>query len=201
MTRWFEDGMTRDLRRWLDKEGELVLREIGVKKDQTIMDFGCGSGNYAIPAAKIVGMKGKVYALDRELSGSWTSEGLEKLIRRVKSLELENIVIMKTSGELKIKLDNNFLDAILVYDVLHHWYFPRFEDRRIVLGEFYRILKPDGFISFYPGDPEIHDEHSEINIVINDIKNSNFQLKNRYSVKVIHEDIIQKGHIMNFTKI
>lgn len=201
MTRWFEGGINSDLRRWLYKEGESVLREVGVKKDQVILDFGCGSGNYAILAAKIVGIKGKVYALDKDLWGSWPSVGLEKLMRRVKSLELKNIVIMKTSGELKIKLDNESLDVILVYDVLHHWYFPRFKDRRILLGEFYRILKPDGFISFYPGDPEIHDNHSELNIIIRDIGNSNFQLKNRYAVKIIHEDTIQKGHIMNFTKI
>jgi len=39
---------------------------MGIKRGQTILDFGCGSGNYANPAALIVGRKGKVYALDKK---------------------------------------------------------------------------------------------------------------------------------------
>ena len=47
-------------KRWLDNHASEVLAEIGVKKSQTVLDFGCGSGTYTIPAAKIVGTDGKV---------------------------------------------------------------------------------------------------------------------------------------------
>lgn len=33
----------------------MVLSELGVKAGQVILDFGCGSGTYTIPAAKLVG--------------------------------------------------------------------------------------------------------------------------------------------------
>jgi len=45
----------------------VVLRAVGVRGGLTVLDFGCGSGNYSIPAAKIVGEKGKVYTLDKYL--------------------------------------------------------------------------------------------------------------------------------------
>jgi hypothetical protein len=41
-----------------------ILREIGLQKGQTMLDYGCGVGVFAIPAARIVGNDGVVYALD-----------------------------------------------------------------------------------------------------------------------------------------
>ncbi len=35
-----------------------------VKEGQTFLDYGCGTGCFVISAARITGMKGKVYALD-----------------------------------------------------------------------------------------------------------------------------------------
>ena len=35
-----------------------------VKEGQTLLDYGCGTGCFVVPAARIVGIKGKVYALD-----------------------------------------------------------------------------------------------------------------------------------------
>jgi len=41
-----------------------VLQKAGIKTGKTVLDFGCGSGTYTIPAAKIAGEEEKVYALD-----------------------------------------------------------------------------------------------------------------------------------------
>ena len=38
-----------------------LLKAVGIKKGQTVLDFGCGEGNYTIPAAKLVKNEGKVY--------------------------------------------------------------------------------------------------------------------------------------------
>jgi len=43
-----------------------ILQRIGIKSGQSVLDFGCGSGTYTIPVAKIVGKQGKVYALDKD---------------------------------------------------------------------------------------------------------------------------------------
>ena len=51
--------------KWLRGHIEEVLTEIGIEENQRVLDFGCGSGAYAIPAAKLVGKKGRIYALDK----------------------------------------------------------------------------------------------------------------------------------------
>jgi len=55
--------MNEKMERWEVKEGVGFLREIGVKPGQIVLDFGCRAGHYTIPAAKIVGNKGIVYAV------------------------------------------------------------------------------------------------------------------------------------------
>ncbi|MFX1590307.1 MAG: 50S ribosomal protein L11 methyltransferase, partial [Promethearchaeota archaeon] len=57
------------LEKWIEKEGEDVLRDIGVKESQKVLDFGCGSGVYSIIASKIVGNSGKIYAIDSDEKG------------------------------------------------------------------------------------------------------------------------------------
>jgi ubiquinone/menaquinone biosynthesis C-methylase UbiE len=191
--------MKNSVEKWLDEYGEEFLRRVGIKRRQTVLDFGCGAGNYTIPAAVIVGKEGRVYALDKERRGFWPSEGLDKLMRRAESRGLENIVVMKTSGEVKIRLEDESIDVVLLYDVLHYYYFPE-EDRRKLLREGYRILKPNGFLSFYPGDPEVSRNSSELETIKREIEDTNFHLESGYTGMIIHENVIQKGHVLKFRK-
>ena len=45
---------------------ERHLQNYGIKENLSILDFGCGRGNYTIRAAQIVGENGKVYAIDED---------------------------------------------------------------------------------------------------------------------------------------
>jgi ubiquinone/menaquinone biosynthesis C-methylase UbiE len=192
--------MRNSVEKWLRDCGEKFLRRAGIQEGCIVLDFGCGSGNYTIPAAAIVGSRGKVYALDKEAKGFWPSEGLDKLIMRARCRKLENIVVMKTSGELEIALEDGSVDVVLLYDVLHQYYFPEGEDRRKLLQEVHRVLRPNGFISLYPGDPEVSGDHSQLEILKMDIKNADFYLQRKLVGTVIHEDVIQRGHIWEFRK-
>ena len=42
-----------------------VLQQVEIRRGQIVLDFGYGPGTYAIPAAKIVGEQGRVYAFDK----------------------------------------------------------------------------------------------------------------------------------------
>ena len=44
-----------------------ILKKAGIERGMTVLDFCCGSGTYTIPAAKIVGEEGKIYALDKDI--------------------------------------------------------------------------------------------------------------------------------------
>ncbi|MBE9483077.1 MAG: hypothetical protein IMY88_05280, partial [Chloroflexi bacterium] len=56
--------MKSAIENWIEEAGEKFLKDIGIKRGQKVLDFGCGSGNYTIPAARIVGEQALVYALD-----------------------------------------------------------------------------------------------------------------------------------------
>jgi ubiquinone/menaquinone biosynthesis C-methylase UbiE len=134
----FGSGRIRDLNVWLDREGEEVLRKIGVRNGQTVLDFGCGRGNYAIPAARIVGEEGRVYALDKN------HRALDKLMQAVESEGL-NITRIDTSGEVEIQLKDESIDVVLLYDVF--WYFPLTDERLPkLLSEVYRVTVDVGLL-------------------------------------------------------
>ena len=164
-----------------------VLEKVGIKKGQIVLDFGCGSGTYTIPAAKIVGKDGKVYALDKD------KKVLAKLMQKAESLGLENMKRIDASEELKIPLEDESVDAVLLYDVFHPYYFSRVEERRKLLGEIYRISKPDAIISVWP-------KHMELTAK-EEIECVNFYFENEYSVTLIHDNKdLEKDEVLNFRK-
>ena len=121
-----------------------VLKKAGFITGKTILDFGCGPGTYTIPAAKIVGEKGKVYALDKD------KKVLSELMQKAESAGLRNLRRIDTSGELKIPLADESVDIVLLYDVFHSYYFSQVADRKRLLEEVYRVSKRDAIISVWP---------------------------------------------------
>jgi ubiquinone/menaquinone biosynthesis C-methylase UbiE len=166
-----------------------LLEEVGIKAGQIVLDFGCGSGTYTVPAARIVGDKGKVYALDKD------SKVLNELMQKAQSAGLRNIDRMETSGELEIGLTDESVDVVLLFDVFHSFYFPKTDDRRRLLIEIRRVMKPSAFlaISVWPNlvEPETEDE----------MKSADFRLE-----KVISEGLgsdnkdLGTRRILNFRK-
>lgn len=164
-----------------------LLEEVGIKAGQVVLDFGCGSGIYTIPAARIVVDKGKVYALDKD------SEVLNELMQKAQSAGLNNIDRVDTHGELRIHLADGSVDVILLFDVLHSYYFPRADDRRKLLAEVHRICKAEARLLVYP-------KHVELT-ARDEIENADFHLVNEYSGTLVHDDRdLQKGQVLIFVK-
>ena len=164
-----------------------ILQRIGIRRGQTVLDFGCGCGTYTIPVARIVGRKGKVYALDKD------KDALGDLMQKADSAHLKNMEIITSSGGPRIELPEESVDVSLLFDVLHHYYFPQMDDRRRLMDEIYRITKTNGFISVWPKhiESEAKDE----------IERANFYLEKEYSGTLIHNNKdIETGRVMNFRK-
>jgi len=164
-----------------------VLERIGIMRGQTVLDFGCGSGTYTIPAAKIVGEQGRVYALDKD------KEALDELMQKAESTGSRNIERMQTSGKLEIDLTDESVDVVLLFDVFHFYYFPQARDRIRLLSEIYRIMKRCAFMSVWPKHMKSGTE--------DDIRNTNFHLEEEVSEILIHnKKELDKGRILNFRK-
>lgn len=91
--------MDNDMEQWEKRQGVIFLKKIGIKIGQTILDFGCRVGHYTIPAAKVVGNEGIVYAVDKE------QQALNELEQKASDLNLNNIRTVNTSGQIQINLE------------------------------------------------------------------------------------------------
>ena len=45
--------MKNNIENYTEERCKEILKRVGIEKGQTVLDFGCGGGNYTIPAAKI----------------------------------------------------------------------------------------------------------------------------------------------------
>jgi len=93
------------------KKNKKMLELGGVKKGATVLDYGCGLGNYSIEAAKIVGESGTVIAAD--ISANML-QGLEK---HISASGLSNVSPVLINSTEDIEASN--FDFILLIDVLH----------------------------------------------------------------------------------
>ena len=178
---------SKETKNWLEKLGEKFLYRIGIKKEQKVLDFGCGIGDYTIPAAKIVGSRGKIYALDKD------GESLEFLMGRAKRYGLKNIKTIKTSGELEIGLKDESIDIALLYDVIHDSYFPEINKRRELLNEVHRILRQNAILSIYP-------KHLTSGEVKREVKKAHFCFEKEFHGKLLHDSCLTKGDVFNFRR-
>jgi ubiquinone/menaquinone biosynthesis C-methylase UbiE len=132
-----------------------MLSEVGIGEGQSVLDFGCGSGTYSIPSARLVGMNGRIYSLDV------SQRALDKLSRKAEMEGLNNIVTLLSSGSVEIPLDNEKLDHVLLIDVLQE-----ISDKETLLKEIHRILKPNGLMTVYP----MHIDYNEVIRLASDVK-------------------------------
>jgi ubiquinone/menaquinone biosynthesis C-methylase UbiE len=178
---------TEEKRMQLESHVLELLENIGVKQGQVVLDFGCGPGTYAIPAARIVGNQGKVYALDKD------REALVDLMHQVEQAALRNVERMDTDGELRIDLPDNTVDTVFLFDVLHSYYLPLRDERRRLLEEVWRICRSGALILVYP-------KHME-STAKDEIEKTSFRFEREYSGTVIHENTnFEQGKILIFRK-
>ena len=113
-----------------------VLKQLKLRKDMIACDFGCGSGGWVIPLAKIL-EEGKIYAIDI------LEEPLSALKGRAKLEKILNVETIRSNVEAKngSKLSDNSCDLVLMTNLLFEC-----DDKKIVLEEGKRVLKPGGRI-------------------------------------------------------
>ena len=109
-----------------------------VKEGQTFLDYGCGTGDFTIPAARIVKTMGKVYALD------YFPRQLEIVEKKSKNEGLTNIKPILSDSQTD--LPDECVDVAWMCDVLHE-----VRERRAVLEELHRVLKGEGVLAIYDG--------------------------------------------------
>lgn len=117
-------------RKWQDPV--VILNDIGLRSGLVFIDVGCGDGFFTLPAARIVGKEGIVYAVDLN------AEAIDLLRQKASREELTNV-----RAEVGTAEDTVFCHAcadIVFYSIVLH----DFRDPSRALLNARTMLKPDG---------------------------------------------------------
>lgn len=130
-----------------------ILKEVGIKPGFHVLDYGCGPGSYLISLAELVGITGKIYALDVN------PLALQRIRKIASKKHLTNVETIHS--DCRTELPDNSVDVVLLYDTYHD-----LKDEEAVLKELHRILKPDGILSF-------SDHHLKEENILEEVASSN----------------------------
>lgn len=114
---------------------EEIVKNIGLEQGMTVVDFGAGTGHYALAAAKLVGESGRVYAVDVQ------KDLLAKIKSEAEKSGLSNLEIIWTDIEKleSTRLADNSVDKTIISNVLF-----QLEVKETIAREAMRILKKGG---------------------------------------------------------
>lgn len=130
-------AMESSLRRLLH-DPEKILRGADVRPGQTVLEVGSGTGFFTIPAARLIGDRGSLIAMEP------LSTYVERLTDKVKSAGLHNVRIVRRDA-LNSGLEAGSIDRVLLFGVLP---FPSLPLNRL-LPEMHRVLRPDGTLALW----------------------------------------------------
>lgn len=184
------------LSNWEKNIGVEFLKKAGIREGNKVLDFGCNDGNYTIPISILIGKTGTVFAIDNNESA------LNKLQKKTKFIETNNIEIINTKGNFELDFSNNFIDFVLLYDLLHYL---NSQQRKILYKEIFRILKNNSFLSVYPKHiignfPLMELRNTTLDELINEIEKSGFRFREKICSKLSHDGHLENGCIINFIK-
>jgi len=180
--------------KWFRRRAEPYLRSIGVRECAQVADVGCHNGRFTVPAARIVGSCGTVYAIDKD-KGVLTNvkQTIRKNGRRnVKVIELD------LANDGMEGLPNGVVDVALLYDMLHRGYLPDNRDRGNVLTHVYQLIKPGGTLSCFPTHLKKYGFTFED--LLNEIAEAGFILKGEFRPRLVHDGRLVRGRVFEFRK-
>lgn len=135
--------------KWLDSpnrnifnNSQKLVESSGIEPGQTVLEIGCGSGFFTVPASKILGQNGKLYSTDIH------SVAIEETQKKVDKLRLENVIV-KQDNALRSSFEDSMFDLVLLYGVVPTPVISM-ED---ISKEIYRMLKPGGIYAIWTQAP------------------------------------------------
>ena len=131
-------------RKWLMNPVK-TLRIADIQPGQTILEVGCGTGLFTIPAAHMVGDNGCIVAMDA------SSGFLKEVDIKVQQANLKNVRIVQRDA-LDTGLETASIDKVLLLGVIP---FPLLPLNKL-LPEMYRVLKPGSTMSVWLFPPLVH---------------------------------------------
>lgn len=126
------------------------IDRFGIKPGDTIIDYGCGPGDYIRSASQIVGEKGIVYAVDIH---EMAITSVENIIR---NHDLKNVRTVLTDGGI-VNIESHKADLIYAIDMFH-----MVKDTDLFLKELCRLTRHEGVLIIEDGHQPRHTSKEKI---------------------------------------
>ncbi len=125
------------IRRWIMNPVK-TLQGADIQPGQTVLEVGCGTGFFTIPAAKLIGDEGCLVAMDA------LSDFIKQVENKVQSANLKNVRVVKRDA-LNTRLDVASIDTALLFGVVPWPALPL----NLLLPEMHRVLKAEGRLAVW----------------------------------------------------
>jgi ubiquinone/menaquinone biosynthesis C-methylase UbiE len=119
-----------------------ILKGADLLPGRTVLEVGCGTGYFTIPAARVIGDQGNLVAMDV------LPESVELVSKKVQAANLKNVRVIKENA-LDTGLDAESFHTILLFGVIPAPMLPLNK----LLPELHRVLKADGTLAVWPPVP------------------------------------------------
>ena len=180
--------------RWFRNHAENFLRRIGVRECRQIVDIGCHKGRFTIAAARIVGLCGAVYAIDKD------KKVLASMKTNIKKAKQQNITVIKAdlAKNTFTAIKQESIDLALLYDMLHRGYLPERRERRNMLRHVFRIVKPGGILSCFP--THLKKYGFTFKKLLAEITEAGITLQEEVYPRLVHDEKLVRGRVFRFSK-
>lgn len=119
-----------------------ILKGTDNLSEHVVLEVGCGTGFFTIPAAKLIGDRGTMVSIDV------VAESIELVSRKVQVANLKNVRVIKADA-LGTGFDTDSFHTVLLFGVIPS---PMLPLNRL-LPEMHRILKLEGTLAVWPPIP------------------------------------------------
>jgi ubiquinone/menaquinone biosynthesis C-methylase UbiE len=117
---------------------KILFDELHLMSGTSLLDLGCGRGEYAIAAADLTG-EGQIYGIDL-----W-AEGIADLRKKAAAKGLKNLTALVSDSSKRVPLNNRSIDVCLMATVLHD--LVEVDGAGKTLDEVHRVLTPGGLLA------------------------------------------------------
>jgi ubiquinone/menaquinone biosynthesis C-methylase UbiE len=117
-----------------------ILEGAGIRQGMKVLEVGCGTGFFTIPAGRILENDGLLIAMDV------LTVSVETVVNKVQQANLGNVVQVVQGDALDTKLEKESLDEVILFGVIPAPMLPMEK----LMEEMHRILRPGGVMAVWP---------------------------------------------------
>ncbi|MHA1959567.1 MAG: class I SAM-dependent methyltransferase [Candidatus Thorarchaeota archaeon] len=126
-----------------DLFGFKLAESIGIREGARVLDVGTGGGSTLFPALEMVGTEGHVTGIDKN------DDRVKTVTAEIERCDIKNAQVLQMDGS-QMEFEDDSFDFVIAgfmgWSGTFDFVTCEFRERDLVMGDIYRVLKPDGIV-------------------------------------------------------